>query len=118
MVRVVTLGDGRQVRLCTYLAAWRACLRLPEGTYIGRGISGHGETAGEALRLLRDGLADRINRHDPDHGRGRKWSPDWQRAAMQTAARVNTRRLIVRTTEVPAEFRARLADRLSEVSEW
>ncbi|MBR0998794.1 hypothetical protein ABIF65_003723 [Bradyrhizobium japonicum] len=94
--RYVRLADGRAIGLGRYVAAWKACKALPDGTPIGRGVDGYGQTAAEALRDLRAGLADRINRHSPGYGRGRKWSADWQRHAMQAASAVNTPRLIVR----------------------
>jgi len=77
MKRYVTLGCGRPIGLGKYVAAWKACLELPPETKIGRGVNGWGQTAGEALEDLRRGIDDRINRHLPWHGRGRKWSPDW-----------------------------------------
>lgn len=55
-------------------------------------------------------LQEKINRNEPR--RGRKDDPDWERAARHAARAVNTPRLIVRPSEVPAEFRARLAHRL------
>ena len=94
--RYVTLGDGRKIGLGRYVAAWRDCLALSPETHIGRGIDGYGQSAGEALRDLRAGMHDRINRHVPGFGRGRKWSADWQRAALHAAGAVNTPRLVVR----------------------
>lgn len=95
-MRYVTLGDGRTIGLGKYVAAWRACLELPPSAPIGRGVDGLGQTAAAALRDLRAGLDDRINRNVPGYGIGRKWSSDWQRAALQASAQVNTPRLIVR----------------------
>ena len=95
-MRAVKLGDGRRISLAAYVAAWKRCLSLPADTPIGRGVSGLGETAGDALRELRYGLHDRINRHLPGFGNGRKWHPDWQRQMVQAAHHLNTPRLIIR----------------------
>lgn len=63
---------------------------------------------------FRSCLADKINRFEPV--RGRKVEADWQRDAARAARRVNTPRLIVRDTEIPREFRHRLAHRLAHVA--
>lgn len=115
--RYVTLGSGQRVTLATYAKVWRRLLNLPPGPGIvaSQGLSGWGsgrQTRDSLLRDFRAGMHDRINMHDPAYGRGRKWSYDWQREAMQTARAVNTPRLVVRW--VPAEFRDRLAHRLYE----
>ena len=94
--RYVTLGCGRQIGLGRYVAAWKQCLALPPKTSVGPGISGWGQNAGEALADLRAGLDDRINRHLPWHGKGRKWDSDWQRGMTQAAQQINAPRLIVR----------------------
>jgi hypothetical protein len=113
--RYVTLGDGRKIGLGRYVAAWKECLNLPPKTHIGRGIDGWGQTAAEALRALREGLVDRINRRDPAFGRGRKWHPDWQRAMSNAARDLNYRsagggRLVIRY--LPPEVRERFAHRI------
>lgn len=112
--RHIRLGDGRVVRLGAYVAAWRKCLTLPPSLHIGPGIDGLGQTAAEALCDLRYGLHDRINRHVPGFGAGRKWSNDWQRHAASLARDVNTPRLIVRAQAHPiaAEFPGRLDHRV------
>lgn len=112
--RYVTLGDGRRIGLGAYVAAWKRCIELDAETPIGRGVTGWGQTAGEALQDLRAGLADRINKDLPWYGRGRKWSADWQRGMAQAAWQVNTPRLIIRW--LPADLmkvqrlRARIED--------
>lgn len=95
-MKCIILGNGRKIGLTRYVAAWRACKTLPPQTWIGPGVSGWGETAGEALQALRAGLDDRINRHIAGYGIGRKWTPDWQRAVLQAAHQINTPRLIIR----------------------
>lgn len=92
----VTLADGRKIGLGKYVAAWRTCRELPPDTWIGKGVSGWGQTAGEALADLRRGLEDRINRHIPGYGVGRKWSSDWYFATWNASRAINNPRLIVR----------------------
>lgn len=113
--RYVTLADGRKIGLGSYVNAWQRCRELAPETHIGRGISGRGETASEALYELRRGMHDRINRHIPGFGRGRKWESAWYWQARRLTDDVNTPRLIVREPAyrpVITEFRRRLAHRL------
>jgi len=112
--RYVTLGDGRKIGLGAYVRAWKGCLRLDPKTPIGKGIYGLGQTAGEALLDLRDGMDDRINRHDPRFGRGRKWAWDWQRDARNLAWRLNNRIVI---DWMRPEFKQRFAHRLREMED-
>lgn len=111
--RYVTLGDGRHIPLGAYVAAWRKALDAPaDAVFNGSpcGWKGCSETRNEVVRQFRDGMHDRINRHIPSHGCGRKWSRDWFMQAWRLSRDVNTPRLIVRWA--PVEFRARLAHRL------
>lgn len=111
--KVVTIGDGRRIPLAVYVAAWRRVRAAPPDTrFRGSpcGWSGVEETAAEILRQFRAGMDDRINRHMPWHGRGRRWEPDWQAEAVRLARAVNTPRLVVRWA--PQEFRQRLAHRI------
>jgi hypothetical protein len=118
--RTVTLGTGETVTLGAYVRAWRTVLARPDDTFR-HGLGGWWPVTGrEILRDFRNGLHARINSGVPRSApwappppRGRKDDPDWQRAAHQLAARVNTPRLLVRVHECPAEFRARLSERLS-----
>ena len=108
--RYITLGDGRACGLGTYVKAWRAILTLPERQWLVRCPDGYGGTASDALRQLRDGMHDRINRHIPGYGKGRKWDSDWQRTMTQSAHALNTPRLII--DWLPADLKARFAYRL------
>ena len=112
MKRCIVLADGRRLGLGDYVRAWRRCLTLPPETYIGRGISGWGQTAAEAIYDCRRGMDDRINRRIPGYGIGRKWDPDWQAQTWRLARELNTPRLIVRW--IPTEWRRRFAHRLPD----
>lgn len=110
----ITLGDGRKIGIARYVAAWRECLRLVNDgagdTHIGKGVTGWGQTAAEALWSLRRGLDDRMNRGDP-RKTWRKWDGDWQRDMGHAARRLNTPRLAIHW--LPAELRQRFADHIS-----
>jgi hypothetical protein len=99
----VTLGCSRKISLGRYTAAWKTCLALPPETSIGRGVSGWDETAGQALAELRKGLEERINKHLPWYGKGRKWSWEWQVETRRAASALNTPRLVIRW--LPAHLR-------------
>jgi hypothetical protein len=106
----VTLPNGKRCGLGVYVAAWRTILSLAPDTML-PGFDHFPSAARDVLRDLRNGMHDRINRHVPGFGKGRKWDQDWQRGAIQCAHAVNTPRLIVRW--VPADLRARLSHRLA-----
>lgn len=110
MQRAITLGDGKKVSLGKYVSAWKTILALPPETFIGRCPDGWDGRASDALRQLRAGMHDRINRHDPSFGKGRKWSNDWQRETLQAAARLNTPRLII--DWLPPHLKERFGHRL------
>ena len=110
--RYVTLGDGRRIGLGAYVAAWARCKQLPGETRVMRCPDGLSGTVGDALRQLRAGMHDRINRHVPGYGVGRKWADGWFWEAKRFSDQINTPRLIVRWA--PADFRKRFAERLEE----
>lgn len=113
----ILLAGGHRVSFATYVAAWRQCREIVAS---GRGntwlrrtpCSPMGGTVAEALAELRAGALDRMNRHMPAwYGRGRKWAPDWQRAAREVAYRM-PRRIVTRERDCPRELRCRIAHRL------
>ena len=122
--RYVTLGNGRKISLGAYVRAWKTCRSLNPRTWIGPGVSGFGQTAGEALVELRRGLDDRINMRgirdletlrpkevrNRRYSKMRKLSADWQRAMTQAASALNTPRLVIHW--LPADLRKRFAHRL------
>jgi hypothetical protein len=88
MRRVILLPNGHRCTLGTYVAAWRTLRALPAGMEV-KGWLHFPEPAGAILRDLRAGMHDRINRHDPSYGTGRKWSTEWQINARRDARIVN-----------------------------
>ena len=109
-MRYVTLGNGRKVSLGSYVAAWRRCLSMNAAFQVACCPDGYSGSAADALEQFRDGMHDRINKHLPNYGRGRKWSNDWQRETLQAAYRLNTPRLII--DWLPRHLADRFADRL------
>lgn len=111
MKRVIRLPNGKQVGIGAYARAWK---KLAAGKYADDDVFRDWDyfpvTADVVLLKMRDGMHDRINRHLPAYGRGRKWSSDWQREVEHTARLVNTPRLVVRW--VPRDLRARLSHRI------
>lgn len=110
-LRCIVLGDGRRVPLRAYVAGWRKALDLPPTVWVPKTPSGWGGTAGDAVREFRDGLHDRINRHLPWYGKGRKWEGDWQRETLQAALALNTPRLAIHW--LPPHLKKRFWHRLS-----
>lgn len=112
--RYVVLPNGRRCSLGVYVASWKTILQIVRETPAAsiRGFDHFPDEAPRVLRALRLGMHDRINRHLPGFGVGRKWDQDWQRAARHCANEVNYPRLVVRW--VPADLRARLEHRLSD----
>lgn len=110
--RYVTLGCGRRIGLGAYVRAWRQCLALAPETRVAGTLSHSREpgTVADVLRQFREGLADRINRHIPGHGQGRKWDADYQRHMLQAAYALNTPRLAIHW--LPNDLRTRFAHRL------
>lgn len=109
----------RRVSIPAYIAAVRRAIAAPDATFRQGLESWWPVTGAEIRREYNRALNRRIMRHAPHYGRGRKWSDDWQRAARQTANRVNMPRLIVRDSEVhPPELRRRLAHRITRPEEF
>lgn len=108
--RYIILGDGKPVTLASYVEAWRYCRAADPATFLRRTPNGWPGYAGEALAQFRGGLHDRINRHLPGYGTGRKWSDDWQRETLQAASRLNTPRLII--DWLPPHLKGRFSHRL------
>jgi hypothetical protein len=112
MKRLVTLPNGRACSLRSYCAGWRKLKTLSPDTQIGNWDDFPIEAAG-ILRDLHRGMHDRINRHIPGYGRGRKWDERYQADLRRDAQHVDDyalRRLIhpvnrLATPELQGRFR-------------
>lgn len=71
MARVVTLGDGRQTALGTYVRGVRHAIAHPDARFP-RGLDGWPATGAEIRRQFRQGLHDRINQAVPYLDRGKE----------------------------------------------
>ena len=109
--KAIRLPNGKWCGLGHYVYAWHA-LKAAEPRENIAGFQHFPTPAAEILQELRYGMHDRINRHIPAYGAGRKWDADWQRAAIQCAHQVNEPRLVVRW--VPKDLKARLAHRIHQ----
>ena len=111
MPHMIRLGNGHRVTVGAYVAAIRKV--DPTKTY-DHGLCGWGPMTGACvLGEFREGVHDRINRHNPAYGRGRKWSLEWQLDTCRAARMLNTPRLRVYAHDLPGWLRARVADRLA-----
>ncbi len=111
-LRTVRLGSGRVVSLGTYVAAWKRALSAPaHATFRETPCSWAGGDRDQVLREFRAGLHDRINRHLPRYGKGRKWDPQWQIETYRAARDLNTPRLALHW--LPAWLKARFAHRIA-----
>ena len=112
-MRTVRLGDGVVVSLADYTRTRRSVRASSPGQQSSRGLCGWWPVnREEILAEYQEGVHDRINRHIPGFGQGRKWSSDWQRDAGHTARLVNRPRLII--DWLPMDLRGRLSHRLRE----
>lgn len=109
--RFIQLPNGRAVTLDAYAKAWKKLRTLNPDTLVS-GWSHFPERAGDILRAMSAGLDDRINRHIPGFGIGRKWSEDWQRECVYTAALLRNPRLAI--DWLPMDLKKRLSHRLRE----
>lgn len=112
-MRFITLrATGKRVPMGAYVAGIRAAIASP-GVTFRHGLTTWWPVTGEDVRQeFLAGVHDRINRHVPGFGRGRKWAQEWQADATRTARDVNTPRLVIRW--LPRDLRARLSHRLAE----
>jgi hypothetical protein len=94
--RLVTLPNGRSCSLMSYCSGWRKLKALSPDTR----IENWDDFPIEAAAILRDlhcGIHDRINRHIPGYGRGRKWDERYQTDLRRDAQHVDdyaSRRLV------------------------
>lgn len=88
MKRCIVLPSGRRVTLGVYVAAWRKLRTIP-GEAMVRGFGDFPMSAADVLKEIRGGVADRINRHLPHYGQGRKWSSDWYWTTWRASRELN-----------------------------
>jgi hypothetical protein len=108
----IGLPNGKRSVLPTYCAAWRTLKTLDPKAQV-KGWDDFPADAADVLRDMRAGLADRINRHIPGYGRGRKWDARYQLELRRDARRVNeyaARRIVypvngLSTPELQRRFR-------------
>lgn len=103
----IRLPSGRSVPIRAYVQAWKTLRNLPADQEV-NGFNWFPSAAGDILRAMRNGMHDRINRHDPR--KGRKMCPDWQIGMIRDAHRINGR-VVTRRFET-AEMNRRFAHRL------
>jgi hypothetical protein len=109
--RNIVLGDGRRVPLGVYVAAWKIVKAAEPGQMFNRSLLERWPaSAAEILGHYRDGLHDRINKHLPGYGVGRKWSSHYQGELVKARAQLQ-RSPHSRINWFPAELRSRLAQR-------
>lgn len=106
--RVVTLPSGKRVTLGSYVRGWKRLKTMPWDTHI-PDWDWHYTTAREVLGALRESIDERINRHIPNYGVGRKWDPNWYSYVWRTARLVNQRCII---DCAPPEILPRIQHRL------
>lgn len=113
MVRVITLPNGRQCRLGTYVKAWATLKSAALGEQVA-GFSFAPMSADAIVGEMRRGLDDRINRNDRSFGVGRKWEPDYQARLCRDSRRLNDMSQRIRVYQFETdEARSRFSDRLA-----
>jgi len=110
LLSAITLPNGRHCRLGVYLRAWRTLKTLPTAALVDGFTHGPVPPA-LVLAELQRGIHDRINRHVPGFGKGRKWDWVWQSETLRAAIKLNTPRLAIHW--LPVWLRARFAGRLA-----
>lgn len=92
--RFITLPNGHRTSIGEYVRSWRILKTMHGDKLVGR-FSHFPVPARDILADISYGVHDRINRHIPGHGVGRKWHHDWQRETSYAAQQVNTPRLVI-----------------------
>jgi hypothetical protein len=108
--RVIRTASGT-VTLGQYVAAWKRVVANPNATFKSSLTCVFGSfTAAELRREFLFGVNDRINRHVPGYGIGRKWNNQWFLQMYRAAAELNRPRL--RIYWLPADLKTRFAHRI------
>ena len=114
MRHTIGLPDGRSVTVREYVRSWRILKTLPPDRLV-NGFYWFPETADTILHALRAGIHDRINRHLPGYGQGRKWNPQWQADMARASRDLNRPRLVIRW--LPSDLKVRFPHRLTQAGE-
>lgn len=111
-IHTVLLGHGQRVTLAVYVRAWKTALAAPADAWFPRTpCSWAGGDRAQVLHEFRAGIDDRINRHLPDYGTGRKWRSEWQVETRRAAQALNTPRLAIHW--LPQWLKGRFAGRIA-----
>lgn len=108
--RWVTLPNGHKCSLGEYVRSWKVLNTMPANQDVA-GFGHFPESVGSIRARLLAGLDDRINRHTPGYGKGRKWDADWQNTMARAARDLNTPRL--RIHWLPLDLRAKFGHLLA-----
>jgi hypothetical protein len=104
----ITLPNGNRTSLGEYVRSWRILKGMHGDKLVGR-FSHFPQPARSVLEEISRGMHDRINRHIPGYGVGRKWHDDWQRETANAARALNTPRLAIHW--LPKWIAAKFPDR-------
>lgn len=115
-MKLVITTERRTLTLGQYCVAWRTVKAAPAETEFKESLCGWWPESRETiLGQFSYGVHDRINRHLPWFGKGRKWHDDWQRETLQAAQRINQPRLII--DWLPGWLKGQYAQRLRSAIE-
>lgn len=108
----IRIPNGRLVSVGVYVEGWKRCLAASPRTLV-CDWDHFPQEAERVLASFRRGMRDRINRHLPWWGKGRKWSAEYQTRLFHLNLRL-IGRCVIRPTDVPKDLRARLAHRITQ----
>lgn len=108
-MKTIKLPNGVSVSIASYVAVWKAIKLAPSDLSV-NGFEFFPLPAEQVLREFGKGVSDRINRHIPAYGKGRKWSWIWQTETRRAADQLNHPRLIIHW--LPSHLKPRFAHRL------
>lgn len=116
MIHTITTAT-QTVTVGEYARAIKAVLAAPPKTEYKQSLCGWWPaTREEIIRQFYEGMHDRINKHDPQYRKGRKWDQDWQRQIGHAARALNHPRLVI--DWLPADLQKRFSYRLREKGDY
>ncbi|QNP78370.1 hypothetical protein [Agrobacterium tumefaciens] len=110
-------ATSKRVSLLTYVQGVRQAIASPAQTFKHGLTTWWPVTGADIRREFRHGITERINRHLPGYGVGRKYSDDWQRSASRVAGNLNGQRILTMINQCPKELRRRLSHRLYRIDD-